>query len=166
MGYGCTSASVVIGEDKVFQTIKTACQTSTITTPITACLAALKTLRGKKIGLLTPYVGEINPLIQEYFEAYKCNIAKSITFSEFDDNRAGKITPASISDAVIDEFSREDIDLIFISCRSLRAFELVPILEDKLQCNVTTSNHALAWHMPRLSGIYDKYSDKGELFKN
>ena len=166
VGYGCTSASVVIGEDKVLQTIKKACQTSSITTPITACLAALKTLRDKKIGLLTLYVGEINSLVQEYFEAYKCNIAKSVTFSEIDDNGAGKITPASISDAVIDEFSREDIDFINNSCTSLRAFEFVPILEDKPQCNVTTSNHALAWHMLRLSGFNDKYSDKGELFKN
>ena len=166
VGYGCTSASVVIGEDKVLQTIKKACQTSSITTPITACLAALKTLRDKKIGLLTLYVGEINSLVQEYFEAYKCNIAKSVTFSEIDDNGAGKITPASISDAVIDEFSREDIDFINNSCTSLRAFEFVPILEDKPQCNVTTSNHALAWHMLRLSGINDKYSDKGESSKN
>ena len=166
VGYGCTSASVVIGEDRIFQTIKADCQTSSVTTPITACLAALKTLRSKKIGLLTPYVGEVNSLIQRYFEAHEYCITKSITFSEIDDNRAGKITPASISDAVVDQFSREDIDFVFISCTSLRAVELVPILEDKLQCNVTTSNHALAWHMLRLSGIDDKYSDKGELFKN
>ena len=38
VGYGCTSASVVIGEDKIFQTIKADCQTSRVTTPITACL--------------------------------------------------------------------------------------------------------------------------------
>tara|TARA_B100000214_G_C23963710_1_gene626626 strand:+ start:881 stop:1639 length:759 start_codon:yes stop_codon:yes gene_type:complete len=166
VGYGCTSASIVIGEDKVFQTIKTACQTSSITTPITACLAALKTLRGKNIGLVTPYVGEVNSLIKRYFEAHDYTVTKSITFSEIDDNRAGKITPTSISDAVMDQFSLEDIDFVFISCTSLRAFELVPILEGKLQCNVTTSNHALAWHMLRLSGIYDKYSDKGKLFRN
>ena len=98
--------------------------------------------------------------------AYEYKIAKSAAFSEIDDNRAGKITPASITDAVIDDFSREDIDFIFISCTRLRAFEFVPILEDKLQCNVTTSKHALAWHMRRLSGINDKYLDKGELSKN
>ena len=70
MGYECTSASVVIGEDKVFQTIETGCQASSVTTPITSCLAALKTMRDKKIGLLTPYVGAINSLIKSYFEAY------------------------------------------------------------------------------------------------
>tara|TARA_B100000925_G_C22001608_1_gene471588 strand:- start:1445 stop:1744 length:300 start_codon:yes stop_codon:yes gene_type:complete len=98
--------------------------------------------------------------------AYEYSIAKSVAFSEIDDNRAGKITTASISDAVIDEFSRENIDPIFISYTSLRAFELVSILGDKLQCKITTSKHGLAWHMLRLSGINDKHSDKEKLFKN
>ena len=64
---------------------------------------------GKKIGLLTPYVGEVNSLIQRYFEAHEYCITKSITFSEIDDNRAGKITPASISDAVVDQFSKRTL---------------------------------------------------------
>ena len=109
---------------------------------------------------------EVNSLIKRYFEAHDYRVTKSITFSEIDDNQAGKITPMSNSDAVMDQFYREDIDFVFISCTSLRAFELVPILEGKLQCNVTTSNHALAWHMLRLSGIYDKYSGNGKLFRN
>ena len=165
VGYGCTSASVVIGEDKVFRAIETAGITSSITTPITACLAALKTLGGRKIGLLTPYVDEVNSRIRRYFETYGYQINKSVTFSEIDDNRAGMITPKSISDAVMNHFSGEDIDFIFISCTSLRAADLIPMLESKLQCNVTTSNHALAWHMLRLSGINDQYSNMGELFK-
>lgn len=98
--------------------------------------------------------------------AYEYNITKSVAFAEIDDNRAGKIMTASISDAVIDEFSRENIDSIFISYTSLRAFELVPMLGDKLQCEITTSKHALAWHMLRLSRINDKHSDKEKLFKN
>ncbi|MBU99265.1 MAG: hypothetical protein CMM24_02775, partial [Rhodospirillaceae bacterium] len=47
VGYGCNSAIVVIGENKVFRTIETACPTSSVKTPITACLTALKTLWGK-----------------------------------------------------------------------------------------------------------------------
>ncbi len=125
----------------------------------------LKTLRGRKIGLLTPYVDEVNSRIRRYFETYGYQINKSVTFSEIDDNRAGMITPKSISDAVMNQFSGEDIDFIFISCTSLRAADLIPMLESKLQCNVTTSNHALAWHMLRLSGINDQYSNRGELFK-
>ena len=132
VGYGCTSASVVIGEDKVFRAIETAGITSRITTPITACLAALKTLRARKIGLLTPYVDEVNSRIRRYFETYGYQINKSVTFSEIDDNRAGMITPKSISDAVINQFSGEDIDFIFISCTSLRAVDLIPMLESKL----------------------------------
>ena len=52
VGYGQDfSKRVVIGEDKAFRVIETAGITSSITTPITACLVALKTLGGRKIGL-------------------------------------------------------------------------------------------------------------------
>ena len=45
--YGSTSANLVIGEDNVFRTIETPSQTPSVTTPITAYLAALKTSKGK-----------------------------------------------------------------------------------------------------------------------
>ncbi|MGY9107722.1 MAG: aspartate racemase/maleate isomerase family protein, partial [Alphaproteobacteria bacterium] len=53
----------------------------------------------------------------------------------------------------------------FISCTSLRAAALVPQLEATLGHPVTTSNHALAWHMLRLAGVGEVISGKGELFK-
>ena len=57
-----------------------------------------------------------------------------------------------------------DLDLIFISCTSLRAAELIPELETLLGVHVTSSNHALAWHMLRLSGVLDPLPSKGNLF--
>ena len=74
------------------------------------------------------------------------------------------ITPASIKRAVLEVFSGLDLDLIFISCTSLRAAELIPELETLLGVQVTSSNHALAWHMLRLSGVLDPLPSKGNLF--
>ena len=166
VGYGCTSASVVIGEEEVMHSIHAACPGVKITTPITACLAALETFNAKTICLLTPYIEDVNVLIREYFEARGIDVAVCATFAEINDNRAGMITPESIRDAVTNVFSAVDADLIFISCTSLRAAQLVPELESILMSNVTTSNHALAWHMLRLAGIDDKMPEKGKLFSS
>ncbi|MDC0399904.1 Asp/Glu racemase [Alphaproteobacteria bacterium] len=113
IAYGCTSASVIIGEKEIGEAIQIAHPDVAITTPITACLAALKTLNATRIGLLTPYVEAVNQPIREYFKKNEIEIVKSATFSEIDDNRAGMITPDSIKRAVLEVFSGLDLDLIF-----------------------------------------------------
>ena len=164
IGYGCTSASVIIGEKEISEAIQLAHPNVAVTTPITACLAALKTLNATRIGLLTPYVEAVNQPIRKYFKTRDIEIVKSATFSEIDDNRAGMITPNSIKRAVLEVFSDLDLDLIFISCTSLRAAELIPELEALLGVHVTSSNHALTWHMLRISGVLDSLPSKGNLF--
>ena len=164
IGYGCTSASVIIGEKEISEAIQLAHPNVAVTTPITACLAALKTLNATRIGLLTPYVEAVNQPIRKYFKTHDIEIVKSATFSEIDDNRAGMITPNSIKRAVLEVFSDLDLDLIFISCTSLRAAELIPELEALLGVHVTSSNHALTWHMLRISGVLDSLPSKGNLF--
>ena len=164
IGYGCTSASVIIGEREISKAIQLAHPNVAVTTPITACLSALKTLNATRIGLLTPYVEAVNQPIRKYFKTHDIEIVKSATFSEIDDNRAGMITPSSIKNAVLEVFSDLDLDLIFISCTSLRAAELIPELEALLGVHVTSSNHALTWHMLRISGVLDSLPSKGNLF--
>lgn len=164
VGYGCTSASVVIGEDGVTAAIHAACPGVAVTTPITAGIEGLRRLGAKRVGLLTPYVEEVNAPLRAHFEKSGIAVATAATFSEPDDNRAGMITPASIREAVIELFKGRNLDAVFISCTSLRAAALVPALEETLGIPVTSSNHALAWHMLRLSGIDEGFPELGRLF--
>ncbi|MBH67809.1 MAG: Asp/Glu racemase [Rhodospirillaceae bacterium] len=164
IGYGCTSASVVIGEEAVFKAIRLARPRVKITTPISACIAAIKSSNSNRIGLLTPYIEEVNILIRQYLEARDIAVVKSATFAEINDNIAGMITPESIRKVITDVFSELDLDMIFISCTSLRAVNIIPELENLLQIQVTSSNHALVWHMIRLGGIDDKIPEYGQLF--
>ena len=50
IAYGCTSASVLIGEKEVSAAIQSVHTDVPITTPITACIAAAKTLNVKKLA--------------------------------------------------------------------------------------------------------------------
>ena len=65
IAYGCTSASIIIGEKEIGEAIQIAHPEAAVTTPITACLAALKTLKATRVGLLTPYVEAVNQPIRE-----------------------------------------------------------------------------------------------------
>jgi maleate isomerase len=76
------------------------------------------------------------------------------------------ITPASIRDAALDLFKDKGLDAVFISCTSLRAMTVIPELEQSLGIPVTSSNHALAWHMLRLAGIDEPIAGMGRLYEH
>ena len=54
VAFGCTSASMVIGEEMVFTKIREKRPDAACTTPITAAFAAFDALDAKRIGVLTP----------------------------------------------------------------------------------------------------------------
>lgn len=55
VAFGCTSASMVLGEAEIFRQIHKARPGVVCTTPVTAAFAAFKALRAQRIGVLTPY---------------------------------------------------------------------------------------------------------------
>ena len=67
VAYGCTSASMAIGEEKVFERIREARPNARCTTPITAAFAAFRALKARRIGVLT---GGFGPDSQARLEAF------------------------------------------------------------------------------------------------
>ena len=56
------------------------------------------------------------------------------------------------------------IDMVFISCTSIKFIDFVPQLEKLIGIPVTTSNHAMAWHCMRLGGVKNTLPNLGQLF--
>jgi hypothetical protein len=69
VAYGCTSASMAIGEEKVFGHIRSVRPNALCTTPITAAFAAFRALGARRIGVLTPYRAEVNLIVADYIRA-------------------------------------------------------------------------------------------------
>ncbi|HLW91363.1 MAG TPA: Asp/Glu racemase [Roseiarcus sp.] len=155
VAFGCTSATMTLGEDAVFAEIKRVRPRAACTTPVTAALAAFRTLHAKGIGLLTPYAPEINKGLVSYFAGRGAPIAAVATFDRRDDRDAARIAVASIKEAAQRLAASPGVDSIFVSCTSLRVAEAVAKLEDQIGIPVTSSNHAMAWHSLRLAGIED-----------
>jgi maleate cis-trans isomerase len=59
----------------------------------------------------------------------------------------------------------EMIVMVFVSCTNLRVASIIETAEARLGKPVTSSNHALAWHLLRLAGIQDCPENFGSLFQ-
>lgn len=165
IGYGCTSGTVVIGEETVFRRIREARPGIACTTPITAAVAGLKALGARRIALLTPYVEEVNRMLRDFIEARGIEVPVMGSFNHENDNEVARISEASIADAVKELARDPGVDGVFVSCTSLRVAGIVEKLEAATEKPVTSSNHALAWHCLRLAGYRDPVPGLGRLFR-
>ena len=100
VAYGCTSASMAIGEEKVFERIRSVRPDAKCTTPITGAFAAFRALKAKRIGVLTPYRADVNRIVADYIRARGFEVPVFGSFNEQDDGVVARITPASVKRGV------------------------------------------------------------------
>ncbi len=164
VAYGCTSGAMMIGDDKVAELIHQARPGVACTSPMKAALAAFKAFGARRIALLTPYLDEINQTMRGFIEARGVSVPVMGSFNEPNDNKVGRISPASIREAAL-ELGRSDlVDAVFVACTALRVVDIAAEIETELGKPVTSSNHAMAWHCLRLAGIDDRQPHLGRLF--
>ena len=165
VAYCCTSGTMIIGENRVFEKIHTGRPEAEPTTPITAAFSAFKALGIKRIGVLTPYSDEINLFMRAYIENKGFSVPVFGSFNEENDNRAARISPHSIRNAILEIGQHDEVEGVFLSCTSLRLVDSVEEIEQELGKPVTSSNHAIIWHSLRLAGIEEKIVGYGTLFR-
>jgi maleate isomerase len=165
VAYGCTSASMAIGEEKVFDRIREARPDAKCTTPITAAFAAFRALRAKRIGVLTPYRADVNRIVADYIRARGFEVPVFGSFNEQDDGVVSRISPASIKRGVETIMAKAEVDAVFVSCTSVRLAEAAQAIEREIGIPITSSNHAMAWHALRLAGVDDVMPQWGRLFE-
>jgi maleate isomerase len=164
VAYGCTSASMAIGEEKVFGHIRSVRPNALCTTPITAAFAAFRALGARRIGVLTPYRAEVNLIVADYIRARGFAVPVFGSFNEGDDMKVARISPASIRAGVEAITAKADVDAVFVSCTSVRLVEAASVIEGEIGLPITSSNHAMAWHAMRLAGVEDALPQFGRLF--
>jgi len=165
VAYGCTSGSVVIGEERVFELIRKARPDAACTTPITGAIAGLKAMNCRRIALLTPYVESVNQMLRCYIEDRGVGVPVMGSFNHENDNEVACISQDSIRNAVRALMEEPDVDGVFVSCTSMRVASIVEPMEAEFGRPVTSSNHAMAWHCLRLAGITEPMPGWGRLFR-
>lgn len=164
VAFGCTSASMAIGEEKVFDRIRSVRPDARCTTPITAAFAAFRALGARRIGVLTPYRADVNRIVADYIRRRGFEVPVFGSFNEQNDAVVARVSPASIRAGVEAITARADVDALFVSCTSVRLAETAAAIEREIGLPVTSSNHAMAWHAMRLAGVADALPQFGRLF--
>ncbi len=164
IAYGCTSASMAIGEQRVLANLRAAQPEAAGTTPITAAFAAFETFGARRIGVLTPYSADVNRIVSDYISARGYAVPVFGSFNCDRDTVVSRITPESIARGVRELLRHAAVDAIFVSCTSVRLLDACGDLEAELGLPLTSSNHAMAWHALRLAGIDDRLENFGSLF--
>lgn len=164
LAYGCTSASTVLGTDKVDAFLRAAKPMARPTNPIASAFAAFEAFGARRIAVLTPYRRDVNAVVRETFEAAGYRIPVFGSFNEENDPVVAAIDAESLKAAVRAITTGRDVDAVFVSCTSIRLLDAVAEIEAETGLPVTSSNHAMAWRCLRLAGIEDKRPEFGRLY--
>lgn len=166
VAYGCTSASMVLGEETVFRRIREVQPKAQCTTPITAAFAAFDALDAKRIAVLTPYRRDVNDIVRAYIEKFGYAVPVFGSFNEEHDPTVASIDQESLANAIEVITKDQAVDMVFVSCTSIQLLDAAASIEKRIGLPVTSSNHAMAWHCLRLAGVDNGMAQFGSLFES
>ena len=162
--FACTSASALIGEERVNAALSRGTPQAKQTSMIGGVLQALRTLQVKKIVVATPYLDDVNTIEAKYLKDQGFETLEFQGMNIMKDPDVRRVAPDFIK-----EYARNidcpEAQAIFISCGGLRSLEIVDTLEQEVGKPVVVSNQAMFWNALRLAGIEDKIEGYGRLFR-
>ncbi len=161
---GAFTVPDVIGYDGVKARIHAARPGVPCVTPITAALAALERFSATRIAVLTPYVDEVNAVIDAHLTQAGIDIAAFTSFGIEDNEEMAALAPDAIYQAAL-HAGRPEAEALFISCTAIRAVEVVERIEQTLGKPVITANQAMFWQALRATGCDLKSPGYGRLLR-
>ena len=151
IGYGCTSASAIIGSERISELIKSGCNTRKVTNPLLAATEYAKHIGVTKLALLSPYIEEVNIPLRKAFEINGLSTEAFGTFGEGKEEKVARISEKSTIEAAITLGKDTSTEAVFISCTNLRTFNCLDKIANEINKPVFSSNQSLAWHMKELT---------------
>ena len=164
VAYGCTSATVAIGEEPVTEAIQKAKPGVACITPPIAAIAAFAHLGLSRVSLLTPYIKSVSTPFVDFFEERGLDVVSLDCFELEDDRDMARIAPASLVEAA-KRACDPKAEALFISCTAVRAAEVVSEIEAALGKPVVTSNQATVWQSLRAVGCTRSIPGFGQLLR-
>lgn len=142
IGFGCTSASAVLGD----RIEALAGGRAPVTTPAGAALRGFSALGLDRVALMTPYLAATTDLVGDHFEAHGVQVLRRSSMGHADDRDMARLGDAEILEMAEDS-DHPEAQALFMSCTALPALDLIDELEARLGKPVLTANQALFWAM-------------------
>lgn len=152
--YGCTSASVCIGDATVRAQVAKGKPGCPVVTPISGALAGLRAMGAKRISVLTPYTVETSRPMAAMFEAEGIAIDRFTCLNMDDDRMMARIVLDDLVDLAT-AATASGSDALFVSCTAVRTALVIDRIEAATGVQTLSSNYAAAWQVARLCGITD-----------
>ena len=127
-----------------------------------ACVAALKTVGAKRIGVISPMSEEMSKSVQDYYQAHGFE-APNATWLKVETSDRIIDIPLDAVNAAFDEVDTDDIDTFLHVGGALGIVDMLDELEDRLGRPVVSSNAATYWYALRMMGVDDEMDRGGRL---
>ncbi len=160
--YGCTAATVHIGDREIEQAVHQAKPGVPVVTPSGAGCLGLKAVGAKRISVLTPYTVEVSRPFADYFTSRGFEVVNLECLGLLDDRDIARVSRETILDAGRAAMTA-DSDALFLSCTALRAVEYMADIEAAIGKPAVSSNQASVWLTLRRAGVADEISGFGRL---
>ena len=152
IGYGCTSATAVLGAERVAALIGAGRASAHVTTPLVA-LEALCAARGlSRLALLSPYVPAVSDRLRAVLAERGIATPVFGSFNVASDPAVVRLDLGAIEEAAAALGADPGAEAVFLSCTNLPTWPILARLTQRLGKPVLSSNLALAWHMATLAG--------------
>lgn len=142
VGFGCTSASAVLG-----QGVRDALGTrAPVSTPTGGALRGFAALGITRVALMTPYLPQTADLVGDHFAASGLKVVSRHSMGRADDRDMALLPEAEVMEFALAS-DHPDAQALFLSCTALPALELIDRIEARLDKPVISANQALFWTM-------------------
>lgn len=165
IAFGCTSASVVIGQDRVHEIISNVRPGVPVINPIGAVLSAFKALRVGRVALVTPYPEEVNQHMVSELRNHGVATTNCYSYGLAEGQAILRLPPEAFLEAALASDS-DDAEAIFLSCTGIVVSPIVQEVEKRTGKPVITSNQAVAWLCRAIAGLPETPEDIGMLFSH
>jgi maleate isomerase len=143
--FGCTSAGALRGNAYDADLCGWISQLTGV--PTVSTIASVRTAIGRsgarRVGVLTPYVDELNVKIKASVEADGVEVVKIAGLGISENFTIARVPPAEIEEFAVRELADLDIDLVFVSCTNFAAMAAMDAIGKRLRVPVVTSNQAV-----------------------
>jgi maleate isomerase len=149
IAYGCTSGSLVIGEERVHQLLQQGNAQQITSNPFSAAKAALTHIKAQNVMVLSPYLASVNKPFYEALIHAGFNISGWGSLDLTLDREIGSMNPDHLPvliDQLLDGLEVMP-DAVFISCTNFKAIAKLQELEQRYDCYFMSSNQVMAWHV-------------------
>jgi maleate isomerase len=143
--FGCTSAGALRGNDydaELCERIAEVTKAPVVST-IRSVRDAVAASGARRVGVITPYVDELNERIKASVEADGIEVVRIAGLGISDNFAIAMVRQGEIVDFAASALSGLDIDLVFASCTNFGAMAARQAISQRLGLPVVTSNQAV-----------------------